>query len=526
MHALSKLQAVLLGLVLVAVGFGAGFLLFADSDKEGKPGTESAAKTDTKKDAAKKYSGPCANPDALRDLEFFKEADKAYKKLAGKAGAECAVAGLIASKALQKKAEDPPRTADQLIEDARRLRASGFDELAKAKVKTLVEKHPKRSVPTDLRSTDKRLGWWQGVLTNVVPLARVAAEMFIALLVLFLLAVFVRRLVQWLCRGRRYARVDPVVGSDDAALSASLPSALAEHLEQLRTQGLGHSAMVGAAEADFALPEAVSGAFAPANVIVGLLELVGRFTPQRVRVIALTLRPNDPFRGLGVTVAIQKTRKRPVDATTLWERDFGLFDPDADDAGKEAGGRYQRLMLPAAAWLAYQPELGFDEAAINNGKSKAPLGTKNWRSYAHFAVGAVAQRRANDKLAESQYLQALDADPANQGARLNLAQLYLVPPHDPPPGQRHPTAEYLKRLTLGLDLLVALTIDPEDKGDKTADPDEMWFRGRYTQAVAYLYADKLAKAEASITTLRPALGKPVNEKDLDDEPRDVPNAVM
>jgi hypothetical protein len=461
--------------VSCGVGFGAAFLIYEDADKQApKAVTVTTPELPTPQS---KYSGPCAQGDALRDLKLFSDAEASYKKLAGTH--PCAVAGLKSTEQLRKQAQP---SADELIKDARRLRASGADDRAQKKLDLLVENHPERSVPADLRDMNKRIGWWQGVLSTIVPIARVGAEMLIVLLMTAAVALLAFLSVRGVVK--RSVRIDPVAGTTDEGLIASLPTALFEHLRQLRGRGGGRSiATVGATDAKFDLPATVSAAFPPASIIAGLVSYLGQLITRNVRVVVVTLRPDDPFRGLGITVAVQKARKQPVNEMTLWERDFGLLELTPDASTKDAGGRYQRLMLPAATWAAYQKDLGFKTRKIEEGKQKAPLDTKNWRSYAHFAVGAVAQRQANDKLAQRQYSLALDLDPKNQGARLNLATLNLGPYAEPP------TAEDKKRLEWAIKLLEPVALDSSDD-----TPDEMWYRGRYMQALAYTYAGEFAEA--------------------------------
>lgn len=461
------------------IGFGAASLIDEDADKP--EATTVTVNTPEAPTHSPTYSGACAQADALRDLELFSAAEASYKKLAGKE--QCAFAGLKLTEELKKQAALQP-SADDLIKDARRLRASGADDQAQKKLDLLVENHPERSVPADLRDMNKRIGWWQGVLSTIVPIARLGAEMLIVLLIAAAVALLAYRSGRGaLAAFHRSVRVDPIAGTSDAGLIASLPTALSEHFRQLGSKDQGRNfKTVGATDAKFDLPAEVSTAFPPAGIIAGLVSYLDRLLPRNVRAVVVTLRPDDPFRGLGLTVAVQKAQGEPVAEMTLWERDFGLLDLTADASTKDASGRYQRLMLPAATWAAYQDDLGFDKRKIEEHKAKAPLETMNWRSYAHFAVGAIAQRQANDKLAQRQYSLALDLDPKNQGARLNLAALNLAPYAEPP------TAEDEKRLERATKLLEPVA---EDSSDKT--PDDMWYRGRYMQALAQIYSGEFAE---------------------------------
>src|SRR5688572_9024083 len=181
--------------------------------------------------ADRDYTGPCARGDALRDLKLFADAEKAYKKIAG--AERCARSGLLEMGRLKKKAAET--RADTLIDDARRFQASGLDDKADAKVEKLVEEHPDRAVPADLREPDKRIGWWQGALNAALPVGRLGAELLIAgLLALVLGGLLFRLAAGAVARLQRSMRVAPVEGSGDAGLTQSLPTVLFEHLRQLK----------------------------------------------------------------------------------------------------------------------------------------------------------------------------------------------------------------------------------------------------------------------------------------------------
>lgn len=445
------------------------------------------------------YTGPCAQGDALRDLELFGDAEKDYKKIAGKE--RCARSGLLETARLKKKATET--NADTLISAARRFQASGLDDQADEKVKKLVEDHPDRAVPGDLRQPDQRIGWWQGTLNATVPFVRLVAELIIAgLLLLVAGALLIRLVTGAAARVQRSMRVAPVEGSGDAALNQSLPSALFEHLRQLKERGSSVNVRVAkATDSEFSkLPDALGSAFPQAGIVAVLAGVANRLIPSRLRLAALTARPADPFRGLGVTVAVQKPSGESVRETTVWERDFGLLDgvPDPAD-GDDTPGRYQRLMLPAAVWLAYQKDFGFDSR-------KKPLNTGEWRSYAHFATGAVAHRQGGYPRAESQYLLALDQDKNNEGARLNLGSLLLSPKAAESRKQRD------DRLGAAVKLLAPLAPDLGDKDQ----PGSFWYQARYLTAVAHLYAKNLGESLKVLDAVARALAEKKSGTDLEE----------
>jgi hypothetical protein len=281
----------------------------------------------------------------------------------------------------------------------------------------------------------------------------------------------------------------------DAGLHKGLSCALVGHLQQLKEPASSvPMRLAKATDATFTeLPPGLLNAFPQAGIVAGLAVVVERMVPSRVRLVALTARPPDRFCGLGVTVALQDRGGQAVREITVWESDFGLLEgvPDPASGDGDGPGRYQRLMLPAAVWLAYQKELGFDST------KPRPLNTGKWRSYAHFATGEAAHGRGRYRTAESQYLLALDHDKSNEGARLNFGSLLLSPKPAESDEQRD------ARLHIAIKLLKPLTPGLEE--DDT--PGRFWYRARYLMAVAHLDAKEFESAHEVLDALDLALAE-------------------
>jgi hypothetical protein len=205
-----------------------------------------------------------------------------------------------------------------------------------------------------------------------------------------------------------------------------------------------------------------------ANLLAGLLTMLDRVLGRNVSLVSGTARPSDPERGAGLTIAIAGQNGVRREQHTVWEQEFGPVP-----LGEEhLAARYARLMLPAAVWLAFQ---------LNKRHSEAPLGTGNWRSYAIFSVAAEHDRAGHRAEAIAGYKAALDRDPGNVGALLNLGSLLLH--RDPAPAQETAPEARLAQAGALLGEAVVLTGDPRRA---------VWFRARYLLAVQLLYASQAA----------------------------------
>ena len=157
--------------------------------------------------------------------------------------------------------------------------------------------------------------------------------------------------------------------------------------------------------------------------------------------------------------------------------------------------------------MAYRPDLRFNRTA-------APLDTTSWRSYALFAAGEIAQREGRRADARRAFERALDDDPANLGARLNLGALLL----QPAPGLDGYPHEDDGAATERLGTARSLLENVNTRATEWATP--LPYRSRYLAAIGDLYAnlpdhalqhinvlkDQIS-ANRHIQTLEPILGK-------------------
>jgi len=272
----------------------------------------------------------------------------------------------------------------------------------------------------------------------------------------FVVAVYA--LTRLRARWKLAIEIRPFDGDDD---DGTLEASIQDRLERLASTRQS-AAILNASSSDgeFKLPATVASAVPQASLIEGLASMLDRLLPRTVRRVEGTALPEDPVRGAGITIAISDRRGGALDRVTLFEADYELL-PKADKNGKrgDLAWRRTRLAIPAATWLAYNPELASEAA-------EPKLGTTEWRSYAFFAVGELVHREGDEATARKLYMRALDIDPQNLGATLNLASLRL---HD---------AEALPPVAEQLEAVRAVT-------DHTSS---LWYRATYLLAVTHLYA--------------------------------------
>jgi hypothetical protein len=411
---------------------------------------------------------------------------KATRMWAAGAAAVVALAGAGAATA-HAQAAPPHGELPALVEDARDLRDAGFGDESRAKAKVIVERYGADALPADLRSSTDRLDFWEAALATWGPRVRTGTEIVAAAIAAIVGVLLLISLGRWTyARTQPSLGVAPFTGPGADTLAASLASALREHLKRLDEDRTSTGPRLAeTADASFSLPDSITTAFPPAGIVTALLGLLDRLAPRSLLKLTSTLRPVDPLKGAGVTLLLCMRRGEEQGQVTIWEHDFHLDELREQDAGDDLAARYQRLMLPAAIWLAYQPGMRVRETGW-------PAGTDDWRSYARFAVGEVAHRHGRIDVARRLYREALDLDPRNRAARLNLGWLLIRPP------DRESDAEQEARLAeFGRHVGYVL--------DRVRSGDPLWLRAQYLRTIADLYLDDLPSAARRADALLAAI---------------------
>jgi hypothetical protein len=391
-------------------------------------------------------------------------------------------------------AAEAPSTAKAKLElkQAERLQDAGFE----AQARELVEGVARDStvpIPAKLRSLTQRVGWWRDLLGEGAPLARLALEVLIVAagaLVLALLAFLLvfSMLPAVFARLRRTVRLAGFSGSSEATLTDVLGASLSATLARMHDDRSGRALVFqSGTEPKFELPKAITEAVPQAGVLAGLASMLGSLLYVRLYSVSGTVHPVHEHRGAGLTLTLAGRDGRTIAQETFWEQDFALKQAGA---GAPEAVRYERLVLPATMWLAFQPALGFKPGT-------RMLGARDWRSYALFSLGEIVP---DARSARVLYEQALDRDQGNLGARLNLAALLLQRPsyevsadaataEEIEEGSRESWQERVETAWLHLCAVVA---------DPSAEGSAIWYRARYMQAIVCVYRAQ-AKTETDLS---------------------------
>jgi hypothetical protein len=450
-------------------------------------------------------ANPCTKAEALFAAHEYAEAAKAYQELivsekstAVKEGDQEVCTKQQVRNGLLKAARYsgvPLRATEQLAQ-AKRLQHAGFEADAREVVKS-VAKSSTQPIPHELRAPEQRTGGWRDELGVFGPPLRVILEA----LALVVIALFAAVVLWGLCkRLKATARLTGFEGSTEATLSAVLSAALSATLTRLSDEKPDlRIAWQSGTEEKLTIPASVTEAVPQANLLQGLLQTLENLLPRRLYSISGTVHPIHPHRGAGITLAIAKRNGNPLDQVTIWEKDFLLKDVGT---GAEPAVRYERLILPAAIWLGYHKKL---KRKIGEPPLKdPPLGTHDWRSYALFALGEINPSEAGQRCL---YELALDRDPGNLGARLNLAACLLQRPsyEVPPPSEQELVEEGTLEGWEGRKQAADVHLR-RVACNANAASEPIWYRARYMQAVLSIYRGEGRQARTQLDQMEEMAG--------------------
>jgi tetratricopeptide (TPR) repeat protein len=364
---------------------------------------------------------------------------------------------------------------------AEALSRAGLDSASQEELELALKEDPTLPVPDELASPTRREWWWNSFLGAVGPLLLSAAEIVIAVLAAVVLILLGVRLIR---RFRIRMVVEAFTGGPDEKSGTAAVAMVRENYGRLREQSGGRSLelLTSSGEESLQLPGEVSSAYPQAGVIWALVRLLDRLFPSRKRLVTGYLRPRDPVRGAGMTITYGRRYGKVFGEITLWESDYGSLAPSGEEDPKQRA--YDRIAVPAATWIVYQAGERFLRRRLGLTAPFELIGTREWRSYAHFAVGADDHARDDWQSARRRYLEALRHDPGNRGARFDLAVVELDPRFE---GNGRQAA---------LGRLEGLRAELEGAGNAARDP--LWYRVRYMQAVAQITTDAVVAHAAAV----------------------------
>jgi tetratricopeptide (TPR) repeat protein len=236
------------------------------------------------------------------------------------------------------------------------------------------------------------------------------------------------------------------------------------------------------------VPEAVQSTVpSPLNILFDLMDWL--LTQPVITLTGCLQHTGD--RGLGLTLAlVDKRTGRVLDQWTMWQQDYGLDCGPESDLEKPTGVGLDQLAKPAAVWTAYK----YNEHIRASTEPFELLGTEDWRSYAFFLAGVDWRLEGELAKARRLFVEALNRDPNNRGALLNLGTLYMEVGAEGHTGHYRRAIERLKRAqdaSMGSSKLV---ID-----GKVICADLVWYKATYQLAATYfyMYADSQRPAEGN-----------------------------
>ena len=286
----------------------------------------------------------------------------------------------------------------------RTLSDRGLYTEAGESLKKVVEENPGIDVPEDLKYLlgEKiffwRLPWW----------IRTLGELVLALLIVFLV---VRRIYNL-----RKPRLD-IEDFDKGATNLDIGKGLAAMVEVSFKQ-IGESGAHGSRPSliegpieKFEIPADVKSVHPYIKIMTQLFEWI--FRPDVYTLSGYLQKPGGDL-GAGLTLSLVRKKKGEIIANeTIWQKDF---DRAITPLGENDPAPYYRLAEPAAIWTIFHDELPFK-------KKLTLLGTRDWLSFAYFRAGVRWAREDMKDNARKLYVEALNQDTDNRGARFNLGAL-------------------------------------------------------------------------------------------------------
>jgi hypothetical protein len=371
---------------------------------------------------------------------------------------------------------------------AKALADAGLDSAANTELQAAIEKNPNLDVPDELASPSRREPDWRAFIGEWGPRLRTAAEALIYALAAVALVLLTIRSLR---RGRARLAIAPFTGDANTDAGLAMTAVLRDSYGRLTNEsgGRGLGLVTSSGEASLVPPKEVVAISPQVTLIAALAGYLDRLIPSRTREVTGSLRPHDPRRGAGVTVALARRYGKQFGEVTLWEAEYGPLAAHGDNDSMQPS--YDRLGTPAASWLMFTAGNRSILERIRFWRKFRLLGTMDWRSYAHFAVGAEDQIRGEPAAnVIRRYLSALAHDPNNHGAALNLASTEL--------GLAETDADLFRSAKTRLEQL-RITLE-DQPGDFTTN--ELWYRMRYNQTVAELHPEFGDEVRARETAVR------------------------
>jgi len=383
----------------------------------------------------------CEGANASRDAGLYEDALKAYAELLkNDTYSDCALAGIRELQADQAKnhyelgqayeeaqqydlareeykkaleinssykdAQTALSNVSDLFTAVRTLTKMGLYTEARESLKKVVEENPGIDVPEDLKYLRGEEIFFWILPWGIRPLVE-------------LLVVVIGVLVVWLiCRriASRKPRLD-IEDFDKGATNLDIGKGLAAMVEvsfkqigEFGAHGSRPSLIEGPIE-KLEIPAYVKSVHPYIKILSALFEWV--FRPDVYTLSGYLQKPGGDL-GAGLTLSLVRKKTGEIMANeTIWQKDF---DPAITQSEANDPAPYYRLAESAAIWTIFNEVLPFK-------KNLTLLGTRDWLSFAYFRAGVRWAREEQDDKARKLYVEALNQDTNNRGARFNLGAL-------------------------------------------------------------------------------------------------------
>lgn len=341
-----------------------------------------------------------------------------------------------------KKSTPPPPAPACAAADA--LASAGEITEAKKLYTELLKANPAKNACasaalTKLNQTTEQWGWWRTTFTVWDKQLKAPALGALSVAGLALLLWLFGKRIPW----RRTIEIGELkVGALklDGDPGLGMRAQVQEFYQQMgRPHPLAAPDQVSGGQTAPDLPTDIAGV---PKQVPQLLNLILQLLPARRYTVTATLQP-DSGRGFGLTLLLTEDGgKKVLGSQTLWDSELEPAYRAAKPAPTPSAATYRRLALATATWLfwaTYRREYGdlastvaFDSVTVEKDvmlrdeyadSLRRLLGTTSWRSYLCNRLGAEAL--TSEDSARRLFSWALDADPRNRLATLNLASLEI-----------------------------------------------------------------------------------------------------
>jgi tetratricopeptide (TPR) repeat protein len=357
----------------------------------------------------------CAAGDSALERADPAAAEAVYRDvMEGEPSSTCAVAGF-------NRARATIHAEERLCAEAKALAAKGDAAGAKAKYSAALAKNTKSEcatkgvAPPPGPEAKETKGFWEKLETKLKAIVTIAGLIFgAALVALGVPALVIFAVRRW---HRASLAIEPF-GNDGIEVKAGpvVAGLVRKRLSELAARNRQSS---GSIKLDFvvadvellaendSLGDALGGLadISQFKLVVALLDLIDRNSKRRM--VAKGELAAAGAEGSGIVLSLQSGGKGVRASGAIWDK-----IPAADS---KQSGPYYKLAERAAAWLQYETARGLE---ANVGDM-----TRDAESFSLTAEALAKQRLERDKEAAKTYRHALEKDPENVAALVNLGML-------------------------------------------------------------------------------------------------------